>query len=62
MADAPELAARARERAPADRDAPETDPVEAFLDDEERVEAIKQRARDEAERRASEWGFDEVVE
>ena len=62
VADAPELAARARERAPTNRESPETDPVEAFLDDEERVEAIKERARAEAERRASEWGFDEVVE
>jgi hypothetical protein len=34
------------------------DAVEAFLADEEKVEAIKDRAAAEAERRAEEWGFD----
>ena len=32
-------------------------PVEAFLDDREKIEAIREEARAEAERRAEEWGF-----
>lgn len=32
--------------------------VEAFLDDEEKIEAIREQARREAEARAEEWGFD----
>jgi|AntDeeMetagen681_2_1112603.scaffolds.fasta_scaffold18071_1 hypothetical protein len=40
-------------RAPEDRSA-----VEAFLDDEEKIEAIREQARREAEARAEEWGFD----
>jgi hypothetical protein len=32
--------------------------VEAFLDDEEKIEAIRDQARREAEARAAEWGFD----
>lgn len=38
-------------------DAPDRslDAVEAFLDDEETVEAIRERAREEATRRATEW-------
>jgi hypothetical protein len=31
--------------------------VEAFLDDEEKVAAIREEAREEAEARAEEWGF-----
>jgi hypothetical protein len=31
--------------------------VEAFLDDEEKIEAIREQARTEAEQRAEEWGF-----
>lgn len=31
--------------------------VEAFLDDEEKIEAIREQARREAEARAVEWGF-----
>lgn len=56
------LAARTRERAPADRpDAPgaSTDALAAFLADEERVAAIKEEARREAERSAEEWGLDD---
>lgn len=34
------------------------DAVEAFLADEDKIEAIRDRARAEAKRRASEWGFD----
>jgi hypothetical protein len=35
------------------------DAVEAFLADEEKVEAIQERAREEAAQRAEEWGFEE---
>jgi hypothetical protein len=34
------------------------DAVEAFLADEAKIEAIRDRAREEARQRASEWGFD----
>lgn len=56
------LAARTRERAPADRPAApnaSTDALSAFLADEERVAAIKEEARREAELRAEEWGLDD---
>jgi hypothetical protein len=33
--------------------------VEAFLDDAEKIEAIREQARQEAEARAEEWGFAE---
>jgi hypothetical protein len=36
--------------------------VEAFLQDEERIEAIRERAREEATRRAEKWGFESAVE
>jgi hypothetical protein len=55
------LAARTREAAPADRVERESVPgagtsaVEAFLEDEARIEEIRERAREEAERRAAEW-------
>jgi len=56
-----DLAARTREAAPADRVADgeddDLDPVTAFLADEEKVEAIRERARSEAARRAEEWGL-----
>ncbi|WP_459190676.1 hypothetical protein [Halosimplex sp. J119] len=35
--------------------------VEAFLDDAEKIEAIREQARDEAAERAEEWGFDDVA-
>jgi hypothetical protein len=38
------------------------DAVEAFLADEEKVEAIQERAREEAAQRAEEWGFEEFGE
>ncbi|MFB6141060.1 MAG: hypothetical protein ABEJ26_11575 [Halosimplex sp.] len=38
----------------------QTGAVEAFLDDAEKIEAIRERARSEAEDRAEEWGFDDV--
>ncbi|NHN42214.1 hypothetical protein G9C85_11340 [Halorubellus sp. JP-L1] len=53
------LADRTRDRADPDhpgRDR-EADPLAAFLDDPERVEALREDARAEAERRAEEWGF-----
>ncbi|WP_254536957.1 hypothetical protein [Halomarina litorea] len=59
-----ELAERTRERAPDDRgDAPSDGPgaVEAFLADEERIEAIRAEARSEAARRADEWGLDDQL-
>jgi hypothetical protein len=58
-----DLAARTREQAPDGRvpdgsqDEAEKRPVEAFLEDESRIESIRERAREEAERRASEWGL-----
>lgn len=61
----PDLADLTRERAPDDRlDANEDpDAVEAFLADEERIEAIRERARAEAEARAEEWGLtDQLAE
>lgn len=59
LADDPALAERTRERAPDDRlDANEDpDAVESFLADEERIEAIRERARAEAQARAEEWGL-----
>lgn len=62
VAGAPTLAARTRRAAPDDRDSTGQDPVEAFLADEERIAAIREQAREEAERRAEEWGFDDAVE
>jgi hypothetical protein len=55
-----ELAQRTRDRAPEDRvdQGTEQDAVEAFLEDENRIADIQEAARQEAEERASEWGFD----
>ncbi|KAB1197177.1 MULTISPECIES: hypothetical protein [Haloferax] len=36
--------------------------VEAFLADEDAIEAIRSEARDEARARAAEWGLDDVLE
>jgi hypothetical protein len=53
-----DLAERTRALAPADRDDDsDQTAVEAFLADEEKIDAIRQQAREEAERRADEWGF-----
>ena len=51
------LAERTRERADGegDQDGADLDAVEAFLADEEKIEAIKQRAAMEARERAAEW-------
>ena len=58
LAGDPALAARTRRAAP-DRRAEdgdeETGAVVAFLEDEEKVERIRERAREEAEQRAAEW-------
>ncbi|MFB6206462.1 MAG: hypothetical protein ABEJ05_08060 [Haloglomus sp.] len=64
------LADRTREAAPAERVTPAEDEsedatdgrdvgaVEAFLEDERKIEAIREQAREEAQERAEEWGFD----
>jgi len=54
----PDLAARTRRRAP---DTEADSAVEAFLDDEAAVEAVREEARVEAERRAEEWGLEGVL-
>ncbi|WP_134669422.1 hypothetical protein [Halorussus marinus] len=61
------LADRTRAAAPTSRrdetaDAGSMDAVEAFLDDEEKIDAIRERAREEARERAEQWGFDETLE
>jgi hypothetical protein len=62
LAGDPDLAERTREAAPQRAGEPggqdEPGAVEAFLEDEEKVAAIRERAREEAERRAAEWGFE----
>ncbi|WP_313692164.1 hypothetical protein [Halorarum halobium] len=60
LADDAGLAERTSDRAPAERrdDETEHDALAAFLADEERVDAIRREAREEAERRAAEWGLD----
>jgi hypothetical protein len=69
LAGDPVLATRTRERAPADRptdtDTETTatddgmDAVAAFLEDEEKIEAIREQAREEARERAEEWDLGE---
>jgi len=57
------LAARAREAAPDHRDETAgTSALEAFLADEEKIRAIKEEARREAEQRAVEWGLEDQLE
>ena len=63
LADDSSLAERAREQAPDDAhgdDGPGA--LESFLQDEERIEAIQAEAREEAEKRAAEWGLDRELE
>jgi hypothetical protein len=66
LAGDPALAASTRRSAPADRltaadDASEDhSAVTAFLEDEEKIAAIRQQAREEAEQRAAEWGLDDT--
>jgi hypothetical protein len=54
----PDLAARTRRRAP-DGDAGSA--VEAFLEDEAAIEAVREEARAEAERHAEEWGLESAL-
>ncbi|MEF8842783.1 MAG: hypothetical protein V5A62_14355 [Haloarculaceae archaeon] len=54
----PDLAARTRRRAP---DCEVGSAVEAFLEDEAAVDAVREEARAEAERRAEEWGLEDVL-
>lgn len=56
-----DLAERTRRIAPG-RAGEDASAVEAFLADEERIAAIRQQAREEAEQRAEEWGFPEALE
>lgn len=57
------LAERTREQAPEERSEPaDASAVEAFLEDEERIERIQQEARAEAKERAAEWGLDGQIE
>lgn len=59
LADDAALAARTRRAAPAERRerGGDHDALAAFLADEERVEAVREQARAEAEARAAEWGL-----
>ena len=64
LADDGGLAKRTREAAPAERlGSPddEDDAVAAFLDDDDRIEAIREQARSEARDRAAEWGLDDAL-
>lgn len=58
------LAARTRDRAgdgPSETANEEgLDAVESFLADDEKIRAIRERARAEAKRTAAEWGFDDL--
>lgn len=68
LAGDPALADRTRKRASigTDSDQPDDEPplnaVEAFLDDTDQIEAIREQARTEAKRRAKEWGLDDQLE
>lgn len=59
-----DLVARTREAAQAanirETDSPGLEAVESFLDDDEAIGAIRERARFEARDRADEWGFETV--
>ena len=74
LADDPDLAARTREAAPAGRvreppdragtaDAPDRHgAVESFLADTEKIEAIREQAREEARQRAADWGLTDALD
>jgi len=62
LADDPTLAERTRERAPDDAHEGDSSALESFLADEERIAAIQEEARAEAEQRAEEWGLDDQLE
>jgi len=66
LADDPALAARTRDAAPAERQPDQNggdggDAVAAFLADDDRIEAIRTQAREEARVRATEWGLTEAL-
>ncbi|WP_418282692.1 hypothetical protein [Halorubrum sp. DTA98] len=65
LADDTDLAARTRSVAPDDRlaedDPDDADAVAAFLSDDDRIEAIREQAREEARTRAEEWGLDDAL-
>ena len=65
LADDAALAERTREAAPEERlrgDDDEDDAVAAFLNDDERIDAIREQARSEARDRAAEWGLDDALD
>ncbi|WP_224270061.1 hypothetical protein [Haloprofundus salinisoli] len=60
LADAPDLAERTRDAAPDEwlqRSESGASAVEAFLEDEAKLDAIREQARAEAEARAEQWGL-----
>jgi len=57
LADAPGLAERTRAAAPDGRLDDDASAVASFLEDEERIAAIREQARAEAAERAAEWGL-----
>jgi hypothetical protein len=60
-----DLADRTRAAAPSNRaqsGGESMDAVEAFLEDDEKIDALRERAREEATERADEWGFGEFAE
>lgn len=66
LADDPALADRTRDAAPDERlddpEADDADAVAAFLADDDRIEAIREQAREEAAERADEWGLDAALD
>ena len=64
LADDDALAERTREAAPDDRveDGADAGAVAEFLSDPDRIEAIRQEARAEAEERAAEWGLTDQLD
>lgn len=68
LAGDPALASRTRERASEERESVSgdeantpTSAVEAFLEDDAKIEAIRRQAREEAQRRAEEWGLEDQL-
>lgn len=64
LAGAHDLAGRTRTRAPATHPGQDVDddPLEAFLANDDRIEALRAEARSEATRRAQEWGFTDELD
>jgi hypothetical protein len=67
LAGDPALADSTRRAAPADRSAAagsesgdDHSAVEAFLEDEAKIEAIREQARQEAKQHAAEWGLSDT--